>query len=93
MKPELFGFKVGSIDFERKGGDLNLGVELNALSAMLLDAAIELAYAAGSTSLLIHFDELDQGITKFDEARKLMLVGLMQPRVTSATSLVPVPLK
>ena len=77
IEPELFGFKLGGIDFERKAGDLNLGVELNALSNVLLDAAIELAGVAGTNSLLIHFDELDQGITAFDEARKLMLVGLI----------------
>jgi hypothetical protein len=77
FEPEVFGFKLGSIDFERKPGDLALGVELNALSTMLLDAAIELAHAAGSGTLLIHFDELDQGIIKFDEARKQMLVGLI----------------
>src|SRR5208337_1221050 len=77
FEPEVFGFKLGSIEFERKAGDLGLGVELNALSNVLLDAAIELAHATGSKTLLIHFDELDQGITKFDDARKLMLVGLI----------------
>jgi energy-coupling factor transporter ATP-binding protein EcfA2 len=77
FEPEVFGFKLGSIDFERKPGDLGLGVELNALSNVLLDAAIDLAGASGFGSLLIHFDELDQGITKLDEGRKLMLVGLI----------------
>ena len=77
IEPEVFGFKLGGIEFERKAGDLNLGVELNALSNALLDAAIELAQSSGSRSLLVHFDELDQGITEFDDARKLMLVGLI----------------
>lgn len=77
LEPEVFGFKLGSIEFERKAGDLGLGVELNALSKLLLDAAIALAQASGIQSLLLHFDELDQGITTFDNSRAVMLVGLI----------------
>lgn len=77
LEPEVFGFKLGSIDFDRKAGDMRLGVELNALSNVLLDAAIELGGANGFRSLLLHFDELDQGVTRLDDARKLMLVGLI----------------
>ncbi|HTA60628.1 MAG TPA: hypothetical protein VK805_20915 [Candidatus Baltobacteraceae bacterium] len=77
FEPELFGFKLGSIDFERKPGDLGLGVELNALSDVLLNTAIELAGKSGFRTLLLHFDELDQGVVKFDEQRQLMLVGLI----------------
>lgn len=47
FEPELFGFKLGSIDFERKPGDLGLGVELNALSDVLLNTAIGLAHDSG----------------------------------------------
>jgi hypothetical protein len=77
FEPEILGFKLGSVDFERKHGDLGLGAELNALSNMLLEAAIELARASDTTALLLHFDELDQGITTFDDARSRLLVGLV----------------
>jgi hypothetical protein len=77
FEPEVLGFKLGSIDFERKPGDLGLGSELNALSDALLAAASELAEAADLPGLLLHFDELDQGITEFDQQRARMLVGLI----------------
>ena len=77
FEPEVLGFKLGSIDFDRNAQDLGLGAELTALSNMLLDAAIELAAASKSDILLLHFDELDQGITAFDEGRARMLTGLL----------------
>lgn len=77
FEPEVLGFKLGSIDFERKPGDLGLGSELNALSDTLLDAAMEVAVESKLDRLLLHFDELDQGITTFDEQRERMLAGLI----------------
>jgi hypothetical protein len=77
LEPEVLGFKLGSIEFERKPGDLGLGSELNALSDMLLSAASEIADALKIRHLFLHFDELDQGITTFDEARAQMIVGLV----------------
>lgn len=77
FEPEILGCKLGSVDFERKHGDLGLGAELNAVSSMLLEAAIELARASGTAALLLHFDELDQGITTFDDDRARLLVGLV----------------
>ena len=77
FEPEVLGFKLGSIDFERKHGDLGLGSELNALSDALLDAAMEVSAESKLDRLLLHFDELDQGITTFDAQRERMLAGLI----------------
>lgn len=77
FEPEVLGFKIGSIDFERKAGDLGLGSELNALSDMLLSAASEISVDLGIGCLLLHFDELDQGIATFDADRAQMIVGLI----------------
>ena len=44
---------------------------------MLLSAASEIADALKVQHLFLHFDELDQGITTFDEARAQMIVGLV----------------
>ncbi len=77
FEPEVLGFKLGSIDFERKPGDLGLGSELNALSDLLLSAAAEVGAYLGMRHLLLHFDELDLGITSFDTERAQMIVGLV----------------
>jgi hypothetical protein len=77
IEPELYGFKLGGVRLERKSDDLELGRELTAVSNALLQAAIDVASASGINSLLLHFDELDQGIVTFDESRRVMLVGLI----------------
>lgn len=77
FEPEVLGFKLGSIDFEQPVNDLRLGTDLNALSDMLLDAAVEIAGQAGIPALLLHFDELDQGLTSLDTQRSRMLIGLI----------------
>jgi hypothetical protein len=77
LEPEILGFKLGSISFSRGSTDMRLGSELNALSESLLKAAVQIAREAGLDTLQLHFDELDQGITVFDEARKEMLTGLI----------------
>ena len=49
FEPEVLGCKLGGIDLERKRDDLTLGSELNALSDLLLNAAIVLATDAHSS--------------------------------------------
>lgn len=75
FEPEVLGNKLGSIDLER--GDLGLGRELEALSKSILDAVQSVAKSAELDSLILHFDELDQGLLRLDEARERMLVGLV----------------
>ena len=77
FEPEVLGCKLGSIDLDRQSGDLRLGSELNALSDSLLDAAIDIANSSKLPSLLLHFDELDQGLSSMNDERSRMIIGLI----------------
>ncbi len=77
FEPQVLGFKLGGIDLERSKEDLQLGSELNALSDLLLRAAIVLATEARLPALLVHCDELDQGLSIVDDRRSRMLIGLL----------------
>jgi hypothetical protein len=77
FEPMVFGCKLGGIALDRNANDLKLGTELNALSDMLLAATVKLARKAGAPSLMLHFDELDHGISTLTEERSRMLAGLV----------------
>lgn len=94
FEPQVFGCKLGNIALDRNKGDLRLGMELNALSDLLLASTVKLARTAGAPSLMLHFDELDQGISTLSEERARMLAGLVlavrQVRQSCRDSGVPV---
>ena len=75
FEPTVLGNKLGSIALDRK--DLGLGRELNALTDSLLAATLELATKLTLPPLILHFDELDQGLTTLDPSRERMLIGLV----------------
>jgi hypothetical protein len=75
FEPQVLGNKLGSIALDRT--DLGLGRELEALTDALLRAVKELAGTLGLRSLILHFDELDQGLLTLDDSRERMLVGLI----------------
>ncbi len=77
FEPQVFGCKLGGIALDRNAGDLKLGTELNALSDMLIAATVKLARKMGAPSLMLHFDELDQGISTLTDERARMLSGLV----------------
>jgi hypothetical protein len=77
FEPMVFGCKLGGIALDRGKGDKKLGMELDALSDMLLAATVKLARKAGAPSLMLHFDELDQGISTLTPERAQMLAGLV----------------
>ncbi len=77
LEPQVLGNKLVSISFKRGVRDKPLGSELDALSEALLQAARTVALESGLEMLQLHFDELDQGITNFDDSRKQMLTGLI----------------
>jgi len=77
FEPTVFGCKLGGIALDRKAGDLKFGTELDALSDMLMTATVKLAKKLGAPSLMLHFDELDQGISTLTEERARMLSGLV----------------
>lgn len=77
FEPTVLGCKLGGIALDRNAGDLKFGAELNALSDMLIAATVKLARKMGAPSLMLHFDELDQGISTLTEERARMLSGLV----------------
>ncbi len=77
FEPMVFGCKLGGIALDRNKGDLKLGMELDALSDLLLASTLKLAKSSGAPSLMLHFDELDQGIATLTEERARMLAGLV----------------
>ena len=74
FEPAVMGNKLGSIALERNTA---LGRELNALTEVLIRAVVELGRDLKLPGLILHFDELDQGLLTLDEDRERMLVGLV----------------
>ena len=77
FQPAVLGNKLVEIDLERSSGDIQLGVELNALSTAIINIAIEVAKNESMGPITLHFDELDQGLSRIDRDRSLLLVGLI----------------
>lgn len=76
IQPAVLGVKIFDLNLER-GGDHSFGLELNALASAILSTAIEIAKNEEMQGISLHFDELDQGLSNFDEDRKRMLIGLL----------------
>ncbi|WEJ06405.1 hypothetical protein N2A98_03665 [Pseudomonas sp. FJ2-5-13] len=77
FEPQLLGVKLGGITLERKSEQGGLARELNLLSDLILKNALYLCGREGIEKILIHFDELDQGMLRFDSPRQQMLTGLI----------------
>jgi hypothetical protein len=77
FEPTVLGNKLGGVALERSPTDLGLGLELNALTDSILEATRALCAATGMPPLLLHLDELDQGLSSLDESRARMLIGLI----------------
>ncbi len=75
FSPSIMGNSVGSI--EMGSGEGGISQEVDALTHSLLSNAVVLAGQAGVQHIALHFDELDQGLAKFDNKRKEMLIGLV----------------
>lgn len=76
FEPQILGNKLGGIALERT--DLGLGRELDALTdSVLLAVRKNIAGYVQLPSLLLHFDELDQGLLTMDVGRQQMLIGLI----------------
>lgn len=77
VMPAVMGNQLGGVDLERSQNDLQLGLELNALTSALLKSTVNIAANEGLSPLILHFDELDQGLSRLDEGRSRMLIGLI----------------
>lgn len=75
--PEIFGNKLGSVDLDRTAGDVNFGIELEALTNAIMKNTASLIRECGCGAPYLHFDELDAGMDRLDESRKSILVGLI----------------
>lgn len=77
LQPSIMGNQLGGIDLERSGKDFQFSLELDALTAAIMSAVYQVMRDTGSQALSLHFDELDQGLYQLEEARRLMLIGLI----------------
>lgn len=77
FEPQILGNKIGAVTLERSTNDSGLARELNVLSDMILKTALYLCSRENIEKVIVHFDELDQGLQKFDIARQQMLTGLV----------------
>jgi hypothetical protein len=77
IMPAVMGNQIGGVDLDRNAGDYHLGLELNALSDAILKCTIAVAANEKIGPLILHFDELDQGLSRIDENRTRMLIGLI----------------
>lgn len=77
FEPTVLGNKLGGIALERSPSDMGLGLELNALTSSLLDAIKKICARVKPPTLLLHLDELDQGLSSLDDPRSRMIIGLI----------------
>jgi len=77
LNPSVMGNSLGGVDLTSHDKSHRLGLELNALTKAILSAVVTVCGEAKISSLSLHFDELDQGITDLDESRAKMLIGLV----------------
>ncbi len=72
--PTIMGNALGGVDLETSEG---VAHEIDALTDILLEAAYTIGSQIGRKRILIHFDELDQGLSEINAAHERMIVGLV----------------
>lgn len=73
--PSFMGNSVAGVEFEaHKGG---IPQELDALTDAIFDCAINICRQTGTPKVLLHFDELDQGLSVVNERHEQMMIGLV----------------
>lgn len=77
FEPEILGCKLGSIGLQRGRNDTSFGLELRALTKLILEACVSICEFNKISKILIHFDELDRGLSEIDGPRSSMLIGLI----------------
>ena len=75
--PAIMGNQLGGVDLDRSDSNLSFGRELDAVSSALLEATISLCKKINIPRLMLHIDELDQGLSELDEKRSKMIIGLI----------------
>lgn len=77
LQPSVMGNQLGSIELDRGVKDYQFGLELNALSTAIISSVVAISQEGNLGTLSLHFDVLDQGLSKLDDKRSKMLVGLI----------------
>lgn len=78
LQPSVMGNQLGSVSLDRGGSqDHKFGLELNALSKSIFEAVARISSQVKLAPFNLHFDELDQGLSEFDNSRGKMLIGLI----------------
>jgi len=77
LQPSILGNAIGGVELERGPKDLQLGAELNALTSSILENCYAIVKNESLGPYVLHFDELDQGLSAGDSNREKMLIGLI----------------
>jgi hypothetical protein len=77
LSPSVMGNQLGGVEFDRTAKDDQFGMELAAVTKSIMSAVFDIASEAKLGPISLHFDELDQGLSKLDDSRKRMLIGLI----------------
>lgn len=75
FKPSVLGVSLGQVDFENSQGGVS--PDLDALTNALIQNAIVMMNQQGIKRISFHFDELDKGLSTFDDSREQILIGLV----------------
>ncbi len=77
IAPSVMGNQLGGVDLDRDPNDLDLGLELDALTDSIISSTVAVCLNCKLNRFFMHFDELDAGLDSLDNIRKSMLVGLI----------------
>jgi len=75
FKPSVLGVSLGQVDFESDQGGVSPA--LDALTDALIQNALVMMSQQGIKRISLHFDELDKGLSTFDNSREQILIGLV----------------
>ena len=73
--PSIMGNSIGGIEFSDNDG--SVPPEIDVLTDSLIECALTICSQTGRSKILIHFDELDQGLSALDKIHEQMIVGLV----------------
>lgn len=75
FRPSVMGNAIGEVGFDTDTGSIE--PEIDALTDSIVECALTMMSQLGVSKVLLHFDELDQGLSAVDEQYEMMLVGLV----------------
>jgi hypothetical protein len=73
--PSVMGNSLGGVEFETADG--GVAPEIDALTDLLIECAVTICSQTSTQRVLLHFDELDQGLSVLNDQHEQMVVGLI----------------